>query len=129
MFDKLRLIGITLLITIIIGAVYNYETTIKRLTENVSSLNMTVQRLEGNLVVANVNITTYKAVIEDMNSETKRLSNQYTAAMAKYTAEKSKPSKVRYEVLYKYIDKKDSNECKDIKYSIDGISNYINNGL
>jgi hypothetical protein len=68
-----------------------------------------------------------KAEIEATNQEVLQLNAKYAKANALYNAELGKPDKVRYEYVYRYIDKGvDSNECEDIKNAIDSSVEYIN---
>lgn len=129
MVDNLQLGGMFVGITLLISAWYGYETKIDNLEKTVKELREEIGIKESALITEKHNYVTIEAALKDANAAVEKLGVKYGSAMVQLEAERNKPKDVKYEVIYKYIDKEDSNECEDIKYAIDGLANYINHRM
>lgn len=124
-----KLYGGLLIAGVLAIGIYMYESKISSLEEEIEELRGSIELCVGSKAVETANNSRLRAEIDDMNKATEALGSKYTALVEKYQALEKQPAEVRYEVLYKYITQEKSNECKDIKSAIDGVSNYINDRM
>jgi hypothetical protein len=127
--NTIQIAAIMLVVSIMVSAVINYEFTINKLTKSNTALTVQLDLARSANVLLEANNVTAKGVIKDLNTAAIELGKKYDKVKTEYTTYKNQPKEVKYEVLYKYTDKKDSNECEDIKQRIDGVVNYINNRM
>lgn len=127
--NAIQIGSIMLVIGIIISSVVNYELTISKLTKSNTKLTTELDSARSANVLLEENAVTAEGVIKDLNDATIELGKKYAKVKTEYATYKNQPKEVKYEVLYKYITTKDSNECEDIKQRIDSVANYINNRM
>lgn len=94
-----------------------HESTIDRLTESNSKKDLEVDR--------------YRLSISNQNAKIEKLRLDKEKAEADLANWKKLPKEVRYEVIYKYINKEiiKSEECDDIKSILNSLSNINYNNL
>ena len=113
--DKLILLGVGLVITLVIGLGF----MLKLQSNKIEELGQTIQSLSAELVVANANKATLEAAIKSQNVVIESNRNEYEAKVAKYEEWQAKPAEVKYKTIVKEIK---SDECVDIKNALDELS-------
>lgn len=113
--DKLILLGIGIVITLVIGLGF----MLKLQSNKIEELGQTIQSLSAELVVANANKATLEAAIKSQNVVIESNRNDYEAKVAKYEEWQAKPAEVKYKTIVKEIK---SDECVDIKNALDELS-------
>ena len=113
--DKLILLGIGIVITLVIGLGF----MLKLQSNKIEELGQTIQSLSAELVVANVNKATLEAAIKSQNVVIESNRNDYEAKVAKYEEWQAKPAEVKYKTIVKEIK---SDDCIDIKNALDELS-------
>ena len=113
--DKLMLLGIGIVITLVIGLGF----MLKLQSNKIEELSQTIQSLSAELVVANANKVTLEAAIKSQNTVIELNRNDYEAKVAKYEEWQAKPAEVKYKTIVKEIK---SDECIDIKNALDELS-------
>lgn len=93
------------------------------LKRDIRNLNSTLKDNQIELANEKLQSTRYESALDKQNTEINKLrldNNTSTEKLAKW---KVLPAKIRYKVIYKTSEVIKSNECKDIKSSIDNIRN------
>jgi hypothetical protein len=110
-----------------ISLVYGILTTISGLKDERDKLQTAVTTLVAEKALEQGNNVTLRAQLLDLTTANDKLHDKYNGVMVTLTKLRAEPAKVRYEKVYKYIDEEvKSDECEDIKRSIDGTVSYIN---
>lgn len=89
----------------------------KNITNNLNEANKKIVLLESN----NISL---KASIEDQNKKIEANKNNYDLKIKQYEQWKNQPAEVKYKYITKEVR---SNECEDIKKSIDDSINRLHN--
>lgn len=86
------------------------------------------QKKTAALTISNMGL---KASIKESNLKLEAIEVDYDKAILLYKKQLEKPPDVRYEVIYKYIDREvaKSGECNDIKNVLNSLSNIDYNDL
>lgn len=113
--DKLMLLGVGIVITLVIGLGF----MLKLQSNKIEELSQTIQSLNAELVVANANKATLEAAIKSQNAVIESNRNDYEAKVAEYEKWQAKPAEVKYKTIVKEIK---SDECIDIKNALDELS-------
>ena len=113
--DKLILLGIGIVITLVIGLGF----MLKLQSNKIEELSQTIQSLSAELVVANANKATLEAAIKSQNTVIELNRNDYEAKVAEYEEWQAKPAEIKYKTIVKEIK---SDECVDIKNALDELS-------
>ena len=113
--DKLILLGIGIVITLVIGLGF----MLKLQSNKIEELGQTIQALSAELVVANANKATLEAAIKSQNVVIELNRNDYEAKVAEYEEWQAKPAEIKYKTIVKEIK---SDECVDIKNALDELS-------
>ena len=113
--DKLILLGIGIVITLVIGLGF----MLKLQSNKIEELSQTIQSLSAELVVANANKATLEAAIKSQNAVIELNRNEYEAKVAEYEEWQAKPAEIKYKTIVKEIK---SDECVDIKNALDELS-------
>ena len=113
--DKLILLGIGIVITLVIGLGF----MLKLQSNKIEELGQTIQSLSAELVVANANKATLEAAIKSQNTVIELNRNDYEAKVAEYEEWQAKPAEIKYKTIVKEIK---SDECIDIKNALDELS-------
>ena len=113
--DKLILLGIGIVITLVIGLGF----MLKLQSNKIEELGQTIQLLSAELVVANANKATLEAAIKSQNAVIELNRNDYEAKVAEYEEWQAKPAEIKYKTIVKEIK---SDECVDIKNALDELS-------
>ena len=113
--DKLILLGIGIVITLVIGLGF----MLKLQSNKIEELSQTIQSLSAELVVANANKATLEAAIKSQNVVIESNRNDYEAKVAKYEEWQAKPAEIKYKTIVKEIK---SDDCIDIKNALDELS-------
>ena len=113
--DKLMLLGIGIVITLVIGLGF----MLKLQSNKIEELSQTIQSLSAELVVANVNKATLEAAIKSQNTVIELNRNDYEAKVTEYEEWQAKPAEIKYKTIVKEIK---SDECIDIKNALDELS-------
>ena len=113
--DKLILLGIGIVITLVIGLGF----MLKLQSNKIEELGQTIQSLRAELVVANTNKATLEAAIKSQNAVIELNRNDYEAKVAEYEEWQAKPAEIKYKTIVKEIK---SDECVDIKNALDELS-------
>ena len=113
--DKLILLGIGIVITLVIGLGF----MLKLQSNKIEELGQTIQLLSAELVVANANKATLEAAIKSQNAVIELNRNDYEAKVAEYEEWQAKPAEIKYKTIVKEIK---SDECIDIKNALDELS-------
>jgi len=113
--DKLILLGVGIVITLVIGLGF----MIKLQSNKIEKLDQTIQSLSAELVVANANKATLEAAIKSQNIVIESNRNDYEAKVAKYEEWQAKPAEIKYKTIVKEIK---SDDCIDIKNALDELS-------
>lgn len=113
--DKLILLGVGIVITLVIGLGF----MLKLQSNKIEELGQTIQSLSAELVVANANKATLEAAIKSQNVVIESNRNDYEAKVAKYEEWQAKPAEIKYKTIVKEIK---SDECVDIKNALDELS-------
>ena len=104
------------IISMLIGA-YIYD-----LKQDINDLTLDVVNTQNKLLNEQVQSSLYKVSLEKQSLLIEQIQTDYNASIVKLNKWKAKPAEVRYEVIYKTINKElKSNECKDVTNSIDTI--------
>jgi len=128
--DNLQLGGLFAFIVIIIGGWYGYEVKIDTLKGTINQLTATLKTSGEDLGSCERNKEELRISLAEVNEATLLLGQDYTNTVEEYEALKKKPKEIRYKFVYKYIDREvDSNECIDIKNTIDDTVDYINSRM
>jgi hypothetical protein len=110
-----------------ISLVYGILTTISGLKNERDKLQTAVTTLVAEKALEQGNNVTLRAQLLDLTTANDKLHDKYNGVLVTLTKLRAEPAKVRYEKVYKYINEEvKSNECEDIKRSIDGTVSYIN---
>ena len=113
--DKLILLGVGIIITLVIGLVF----MLKLQSNKIEELSQTIQSLSAELVVANANKATLEAAIKSQNAVIELNRNDYETKVAEYEEWQAKPAEIKYKTIVKEIK---SDECVDIKNALDELS-------
>lgn len=113
--DKLILLGVGLVITLVIGLGF----MLKLQSNKIEELSQTIQSLSAELVVANTNKATLEAAIKSQNTVIELSRNDYEAKVTEYEEWQAKPAEIKYKTIVKEIK---SDECIDIKNALDELS-------
>ena len=113
--DKLMLLGVGIVITLVIGLGF----MLKLQSNKIEELGQTIQSLSAELVIANANKATLEAAIKSQNAVIELNRNDYEAKTAKYEEWQAKPVEVKYKTIVKEIK---SDDCIDIKNALDELS-------
>ena len=113
--DKLILLGVGIVITLVIGLGF----ILKLQSNKIEELGQTIQSLSSELVVANANKATLEAAIKSQNVVIELNRNDYEAKVAEYEEWQAKPAEIKYKTIVKEIK---SDECVDIKNALDELS-------
>ena len=113
--DKLILLGVGVVITLVIGLGF----MLKLQSNKIEELSQTIQSLSAELVVANANKATLEAAIKSQNAVIELNRNDYEAKVAEYEEWQAKPAEIRYKTIVKEVK---SDECIDIKNALDELS-------
>ena len=113
--DKLILLGVGIVITLVIGLGF----MLKLQSNKIEELSQTIQSLSAELVVANANKATLEAAIKSQNAVIELNRNDYEAKVAEYEEWQAKPAEIKYKTIVKEIK---SDECVDIKNALDELS-------
>ena len=113
--DKLILLGVGIIITLVIGLGF----MLKLQSNKIEELSQTIQSLSAELVVANANKATLEAAIKSQNAVIELNRNDYEAKVAEYEEWQAKPAEIKYKTIVKEIK---SDECVDIKNALDELS-------
>lgn len=113
--DKLILLGVGIVITLVIGLGF----MLKLQSNKIEELSQTIQSLSAELVVANANKATLEASIKSQNAVIELNRNDYEAKVAEYEEWQAKPAEIKYKTIVKEIK---SDECVDIKNALDELS-------
>ena len=113
--DKLILLGVGIVITLVIGLGF----MLKLQSNKIEELSQTIQSLSAELVVANANKATLEAAIKSQNTVIELNRNDYEAKVTKYEEWQAKPAEIKYKTIVKEIK---SDECVDIKNALDELS-------
>ena len=113
--DKLILLGVGIVITLVIGLGF----MLKLQSNKIEELSQTIQSLSAELVVANANKATLEAAIKSQNIVIELNRNNYEAKVAEYEEWQAKPAEIKYKTIVKEIK---SDECVDIKNALDELS-------
>ena len=113
--DKLILLGVGIVITLVIGLGF----MLKLQSNKIEELGQTIQTLSAKLVVANANKATLEAAIKSQNAVIELNRNDYEAKVAEYEEWQAKPAEIRYKTIVKEVK---SDECVDIKNALDELS-------
>ena len=113
--DKLILLGIGIVITLVIGLGF----MLKLQSSKIEELSQTIQSLSAELVVANANKATLEAAIKSQNAVIELNRNDYEAKVAEYEEWRAKPAEIKYKTIVKEVK---SDECVDIKNALDELS-------
>lgn len=100
-----------------IAGLYFY---ISGLKSDIKDLKITVLETQNKLVNEKRQSNLYRTTLEKQSKQIEQLEAHTKLANAKLKKWKAQPPKVRYEVIYKNREVK-SNDCKDIKSTIDSI--------
>jgi hypothetical protein len=119
------LLGFKKYIYIILGGIIllqlMYCTYCKRV--NTSTISKLVEQLDNakrSNIIKDSNIAVLEAAVKEQNLVIDKLKLDYNTALSKYNKWKSKHKKYRYKVITKVVTKY-SNECKDIKRTLDNV--------
>ena len=113
--DKLILLGVGIVITLVIGLGF----MLKLQSNKIEELSQTIQTLSAELVVANANKAVLEAAIKSQNTVIELNRNDYEAKVAEYEEWQAKPAEIKYKTIVKEIK---SDECVDIKNALDELS-------
>ena len=113
--DKLILLGVGIVITLVIGLGF----MLKLQSNKIEELSQTIQSLSAELVVANANKATLEAAIKSQNAVIELNRNDYETKVAEYEEWQAKPAEIKYKTIVKEIK---SDECIDIKNALDELS-------
>jgi hypothetical protein len=112
---------------LLVGLVYGILTTISGLKNERDDLQITVTTLVAEKALEQGNNVTLRAQLLDLTTANDKLHDKYNGVLVTLTKLRAEPAKVRYEKVYKHINEEvKSDECEDIKRSIDGTVSYIN---
>jgi len=112
---------------LLIGLVYVILTTISGLKNERDGLQKVANQLRVEKALEQGNNATLRAQLLDLTTANDKLHDKYNGVLVTLTKLRAEPAKVRYEKVYKYINEEvKSDECEDIKRSIDGTVSYIN---
>jgi len=112
---------------LLVGLVYGILTTISGLKNERDKLQTEVTTLVAEKALEQGNNVTLRAQLLDLTTANDKLHDKYNGALVTLTKLRAEPATVRYEKVYKYINEEvKSDECEDIKRSIDGTVSYIN---
>ena len=104
------------IIALLIGA-YIYD-----LKQDINNLELDNANLQNKLIKEQFQGSLYKSSLDKQSLLVEQMRADYDVSVDKLNKWKAKPAEVRYEVIYKTINKEiKSNECKDVTNSIDTI--------
>jgi len=104
------------IIAALIGA-YIYD-----LKQDINNLELDKASLQSKLIKEQFQGSLYKSSLDKQSLLVEQMRADYDVSVDKLNKWKAKPAEVRYEVIYKTINKEiKSNECKDVANSIDTI--------
>jgi chromosome segregation ATPase len=104
-----------------VGYIWYLDNKIEVLEEEVVQLDNDIVQLQASKIVKETELDMCIATVKQMNTTVENMQVDMNASLDKYNKLKSEKPEVRYEVIYKYIGKGASNECEDIKSSINAI--------
>ena len=113
--DKLILLGVGIVITLVIGLGF----MLKLQSNKIEELGQIIQSLNAELVIVNANKATLEAAIKSQNTVIESNRNDYEAKVAEYEEWQAKPAEIKYKTIVKEIK---SDECVDIKNALDELS-------
>lgn len=116
---KLYIVGAIVAATV--GYIWYLDNKIGALEEEVVQLDNDIVQLQASKIVKETELDMCVATVKQMNTAVENMQVDMNASLDKYNKLKSKKPEVKYEVIYKYMDKEASNECEDIKASIRAI--------
>lgn len=104
------------IIALLIGA-YIYD-----LKQDINNLELDNANLQNKLIKEQFQGSLYKSSLDKQSLLVEKMRADYDVSVDNLNKWKAKPAEVRYEVIYKTINKEiKSNECKDVTNSIDTI--------
>lgn len=112
-------IATLLITTIVIGGIY-----IKIQSAEIQILQNDLSQLQIELSNEKANNVTLRSSIKDQNEKIEANKNDYDSKIKQYEQWKNQPAEVKYKYITKEVR---SNECEDIKKSIDDSINRLNN--
>ena len=113
--DKLVLLGVGIVITLVIGLGF----MLKLQSNKIEELGQIIQSLNAELVIVNANKATLEAAIKSQNTVIELNRNDYEAKVAEYEEWQAKPAEIKYKTIVKEVK---SDECIDIKNALDELS-------
>ncbi len=111
--------GSLFITTIIIGGIY-----IKIQSTEIQILKNNLTQKEIELSNEKANNVTLRSSIKDQNEKIEANKNDYDSKIKQYEQWKNQPAEVKYKYITKEVK---SNECEDIKKSIDNSIDRLNN--
>ena len=115
-----KLVPIGLVAVLIIGIITALHFKIKNKDIEIATLNATLSAREVTITKLESSNREYKVLVGIQNEAVEKLAIDTSLANQKLKGWKALPKEVRYEVIYKTNEVK-SNECEDIKSTIDNI--------
>lgn len=115
-YNIINVVLITLLISCFV-ILFVFKQKNDALIEEINNKNNKIVLLESNNVLL-------KASIEDQNKKIEANKNDYDLKIKQYKQWKNQPAKVKYKYITKEVK---SNECEDIKKSIDNSIDRLHN--
>jgi len=104
------------IIALLIGSYIYY------LKQDINNLELDKASLQSKLIKEQFQGSLYKSSLDKQSLLVEQMRADYDVSVDKLNKWKAKPAEVRYEVIYKTINKEiKSNECKDVANSIDTI--------
>ena len=120
MFAQLQIYKNLILGVAVAAAIAGLYFYISGLKSDIKDLKITVLETQNKLVNEKRQSSLYKTTLEKQSKQIEQLEAHTKLAKAKLKKWKSKPPDIKYKVIYKTREIK-SNDCKDIKSTIDSI--------
>ena len=120
MFAQLQIYKNLILGVAVAAAIAGLYFYISGLKSDIKDLKITVLETQNKLVNEKRQSSLYKTTLEKQSKQIEQLEAHTKIAKAKLKKWKSKPPDIKYKVIYKTREIK-SNDCKDIKSTIDSI--------
>lgn len=120
MFAQIQVYKNLILGGIILAAIAGLYFYISGLKSDIKDLKITMLETQNKLVNEKRQSTLFRTTLENQSKQIELLKVNTKLANTKLQKWKAQPPKVRYKVIYKNREVK-SNDCKDIKSTIDSI--------
>jgi len=120
MFAQLQIYKNLILGVAVAAAIAGLYFYISGLKSDIKDLKITVLETQNKLVNEKRQSSLYRTTLEKQSKQIEQLEAHTKIAKAKLKKWKSKPPDIKYKVIYKTREIK-SNDCKDIKSTIDSI--------